>query len=134
MYMSQLAKKGDEVQQVGRGKKGNIFKILSLEEREKLKVEKQREAKKKEAQDSGHWFEVGQQVVLAAEEYDWKTEVTGARNGDTATVVGRDDDTNAYNVRNSEWAKKPGASGDFPSGVITVGGWALKALPAETGD
>jgi hypothetical protein len=132
VILGKLCKKG--VASKTRANIGHKYKLLSPDEREQLRVSRRREAKKKEAQDSGHWFEVGQQVVLCAEEYDWKTEVTGARNGDTATVVGRDDDTNAYNVRNSEWAKKPGSTGDFPSGVITVGGWALKALPAETGD
>jgi phage/plasmid-associated DNA primase len=113
-----------------RRRDGYYYKFYSPDEREKLRQEKVIE----EYKSSGHWFEVGEQVVLASDTHDWGTEVTNARNGDVGVIVGRNDDTNSYQVRNLEWSKTQNAEGDFPTGVITCGGGLLRRLPAETGD
>jgi phage/plasmid-associated DNA primase len=130
IIFSRLFKERWGICQRVRKTKGYYYRIFSPEERERKKQEKVIE----EYKSSGHWFEVGEQVVLASDTHDWGTEVTNARNGDVGVIVGRNDDTNSYQVRNLEWSKVQNAEGDFPTGVITCGGGLLRRLPAETGD
>jgi hypothetical protein len=130
LHLSTLCRERKYICTQTRKAAGMVYKINSPEERMRLMMLDKIE----EYKSSGHWFEVGEQVVLSSDTHDWGTEVTNAKNGDVGVIVGRNDDTNSYQVRNLEWSKVQNAEGDFPTGVITCGGGLLRRLPAETGD
>ncbi len=116
---------------LARGKQGRVTKGKMINGVQKWRIEgleawerRQLDARIKGWKDAGVWFEVKQVVVLAAG--DVKEDESGARLGETAWVMSRDEKENSYVVSNGAWVKRMGSDGRFGSGYAKVFGWQLK--------